>query len=118
MGFKYPSYRKDQNNYGDGKTVSLREDVIAKTIIDFEGNTNETICLEPNISKKIGFIIFAKRPFINNNKDIFFSELSNSLNCASIKYDNLLLIKDLNIDTLNKKKDNGNCFLIYVNLSL
>ena len=27
-----------------------------------------------------------------------------------MKYDNLLVIGDLNIDTLNKKKDNGNYF--------
>ena len=43
--------------------------------------------------------------------NIFFSELSNSLNHEALKYDdNLLVIGNLNIDTLIKKKDNGNYF--------
>ena len=43
---------------------------------------------------------------------MFFSELSNSLNRVAMKYDNLLvdLSGDLNINTLNKEKDNVNYF--------
>ena len=41
---------------------------------------------------------------------LFFSELSNSVNYAAMKYNNLLGISDLNVDTLNNKKDNGNYF--------
>ena len=41
-------------------------------------------------------------------KASFFSELSNTLRLATRKYENILIIGDLNIDTLNKKKDNVN----------
>ena len=43
----------------------------------------------------------------NDNKDIFFSELSNTLSLATRKYENILIIGNLNIDTSNRKKDNG-----------
>ena len=59
---------------------------------DFEGDTSETIGLEFTLSKKVWLIIFAYSLLsvtpINNNKDVFFSELSNSLNRAAMKYDN------------------------------
>ena len=38
------------------------------------------------------------------------SHLSNLLNCAAMKYDNLIVIGNLNIDILNNKSDNGNYF--------
>ena len=94
-GYQYPPYRKDRNKYGGGKTVFLREGLIGKRLRDFEGDTTETICLELTIYKKIWFIIFAYRPPINNKKYIFFSEVSNSLNRATIRYDHLLVIGDL-----------------------
>ena len=105
-GYQYPPYHKDRSKYGGGKIVFLRENLIARRLRDFEAGTTENICLELTICKKIWFIIFAYWPPINNNKYIFFSELSNSLKRAATKYDNLLVIGDLNIDTLNKKKDN------------
>ena len=55
----------------------------------------------------VWFITYVYRPPYNN-KDIFFSELSNALSSATRKYENILIIGDLNIDTSNKKKDNGN----------
>ena len=65
------------------------------------------IFLEVTISKKVWFITYVYRPPYNS-KDIFFSELSNTLSLATRKYENILIIGDLNIDTLNKKKVNGN----------
>ena len=105
-GYRYPPYRKDQSKYVCGKIVSLREGLIARRFRDFEGDTTEIICLELTICKKVWFIVFVYRPPINNNKYIFFSELSNSLNRASRKYDNFSVISDLNINTLNKKNVN------------
>ena len=111
LGYQYPQYRKDRNKYGSGKTVFLKEGLIARRFRDFEGDTPEIICLELTICDKIWFIIFAYyRLPINNNRYIFFGDISNFLNRAAMKYDNLLVIGDLNIDTLNKKKDNGNYF--------
>ena len=41
-------------------------------------------------------------------KAFFFSKLSNTLSLATRKYENILIIGDLNIDTSSKKKHNGN----------
>ena len=87
--------------------VFIRKGLITKRLKVFEGDISETICLEVTISKKVWFITYVYRPPYNN-KDIFFSELSNTLSLATRKYENILIIGDLNIDTLNKKKVNGN----------
>ena len=60
------------------------------------------------IYKQVWFIANVYRPPYKNNKDIFFSELSNTLSLATRKYENILIICDLNIDTWNTEKDNGN----------
>ena len=90
----------------------LREGLTARKPRDFERDATEAIFLELAISNKTWFFIFACRPPISNNKDIFFSELSSSLDraTATMKHDNLLVIVNLNIDTLNKKNNNGNYF--------
>ena len=108
--YQYPPYRREQHKYGGGEIVFLKEGLIEGRLRDFEGDTTDTICLKIIVSKRIWLIVFAYRPPINNVKDIFFSELSNPLNRAAMKYDNLLVIGNLNIDTLNKKKDNRNYF--------
>ena len=88
----------------------LREGLIARRFIDFEENGTEIICLELTICKKIWFTIFAYRPHNKTKKYKFFNEFWNSLNPAAMKQKKLLVIGDLNTDTLNKKKYNGNYF--------
>ena len=53
-------------------------------------------------------IVFANRPLHNNNKHKFFSELSNSLNRITNKYDNFTVTGDLNINILDNTKDHYN----------
>ena len=112
--YQYPPYRKDRNKNGGGKIVFIRKGLITKRLKAFEGDISEMICLEVTISKKIWFITYVYRHSYNNNKDIFFSELSNTLSLATRKYENILIIGDLNIDTSNKKKDNVTIYPIYV----
>ena len=45
---------------------------------------------------------------VHNNNGIFFSELANTLSLATSKYENIIIIGDLNMDTSNKRKDHGN----------
>ena len=74
------------------------------------------ICIEVTISKKKWCIIFAYRPPQNGNKEMFFNELSLSLNQCVNKYDNIM--GDLNIDISDKRKDNNNLRQIFVTLFL
>ena len=72
---------------------------ITKRLVNFEVNTSETIWFEVTISKKKWCIIFVYRPPHSNNKKVFFSELTTSLNQATNKYDNIIVMGGLNIDT-------------------
>ena len=76
-----------------------------KTLVNLEKNTSGTICIEVTISIKKWCIIFVSRPPHSNNKKVFFSELSTSLNQATNKYDNIIVIGDLNIDTQKNEAD-------------
>ena len=107
-GYQYPLYREDRNKNGGNKIVFIREGLINKRLKAFGGDISETICLEVTVSKKVLFISYVYRPPYNDNKDIFISELSNILSLATRKYENILIIGDLNIDISNMKKDNGN----------
>ena len=69
------------------------EDLITKRLKAFEGDISKTICLEDMISKKVWFIDLHRVKLM-----AFFSR----------KYENIIIIGDLNIDTENKRKDNSN----------
>ena len=68
-----------------------------------EDSTSETICLEVTISKKKCCVTFAYRPPCNSNKDGFSKWLNKSLSNIRRKYENALVVGDLNIDILNKR---------------
>ena len=91
------------------KMIFIREGLIAKRLYLYGDNTSETIYLEVTISKKKWCIIFAYRPPYNSNKDGFFKDLNKSLSNIARKYENVLLVGDLNIDILDKTKDSKNC---------
>ena len=96
-GYQFPPSRRDRNKYGGGKIVDVREGFIVKRLVNLEENTSETICTEVTISKKKWCIIFAYRPPHSNNKKVFLSELTTSLNQVTNKYDNIIVMGDLNI---------------------
>ena len=86
---------------------------MAKRLVNFKGNTSETICIEVTISRKKWCIIFVYRPPHSNNKKVLFSELTTSLYQATNKYDNIIVMGDVNIDTQKNVADT-NHYLIYV----
>ena len=52
--------------------------------------------------------MFTYRPLNESKKLTFFNEVSNNLNKAVNKYDNILVTDDLNIDFFNIKMDTNN----------
>ena len=113
-GYQFPPFRKDGNKYGGGKIVYIREGFIAKRLANLERNTSETICIEVTISEKKWCIIFVYRPPHSNSKKVFFSELTISLNQATNKYGNIIVMGDLNIDTLKMELTPIITYLIYM----
>ena len=88
--------------------IFTREGLIAKRLYAYEDITSETICLEVTISKTKWCVIFAYRLPYNSNKDGFFKELNKSLSNITRKYENALVVGNLNIDILDKIKDSKN----------
>ena len=59
--------------------------------------------------------MFVYSPPQNNNKALFFDEISITLNQITNKYGKFIVMGDLNIDTADKTKDNYlTTYLIYV----
>ena len=52
-GYQFPPLPRDRNRYAEGKIVYVRDGFIATKLVDLEGNTSETICIEVTISKKM-----------------------------------------------------------------
>ena len=86
-GYQFPPFRKDRHKYGGGKMVYTRDGIIAKRLENLEGKHSETICLELTVSKKKWCITFAYRPPSNDNKAIFFNELTTSLSQITNLFD-------------------------------
>ena len=107
-GYQFPPFCKDRNKHGGGKIVYVRNGIIAERIKQFEEGFGETICLEFTLSKKKWCVLFVYRPPQNNNKASFFNEISITLNQITNKYENFIIMGDLNIDTADKTKDTCN----------
>ena len=76
---------------------------------ELETPTAETICLELSTKNKKWFILFAYRPE-SINRSLFFEEMNVCLSKAFDKYQNIVLIGDLNID-VNIQNHDTNHFL-------
>ena len=77
--------------------IFIREGLIAKRLNVYEDSTFETICLEVAVSEK-WCITFAYKPPHNSNKDGFLKELNKPLSNITRKYENVLVVRDLDID--------------------
>ena len=94
--------------------VYIRDGIIAKCLENLEDIHSETISLELTISKRKWCITFAYRPPSNDNKAIFFNELTTSLSQIKSLYDYFKVMGDLNIDTSDKPKIHHVTYLIFV----
>ena len=72
--------------------------------MEYKNINIETICIEITISKIKWCLTFAYRPPYNNNKATFFMGLNKSLCNIVRKYENILIIVDLNINLDSLKK--------------
>ena len=110
---QYPLFRQRRSGGGMGFTM---DDLIAKRLYAYAGGTSETICLEVTISKK-WCVTFRYSVTYNSNKDSFFEGPKKFLSNISRKYENVLVVGDLNIDILDQNRVRKITYLIYVILS-
>ena len=95
--------RRDRNEFGGGLMQYVRKGVVCSRVPVFEVSSLELICSELTVNKKKWIIYSIYRPPEPRDIDSFFSALSISLNSALDKYDNVILMGDININTLDKE---------------
>ena len=95
--------RRDRNEFGGGLMQYVRKGVVCSRVPLFEVASLELICSELTVNKKKWIIYSIYRPPEPRDLDSFFSALSISLNSALDKYDNVILMGDININTFDKE---------------
>ena len=97
-GYQYPPFRKDRDANEGGLMVLVRNDLIVRRLIDFEPLEPECICIELTLSKKKWAIFSVYRSQIVKVKTLF-EKLSKSIDLAINKYENIVVMGDININT-------------------
>ena len=92
--------------------VFIKNDIIAKRLTELEPEYLECICVELKISIKKWIIFVVYRSPKYGNLSEFFEKLSRVVDLATTKYDKVVILGDINIDTqdsdspgLNKVQD-------------
>ena len=102
-GYTFPAYRRDRYKHGGGLINFTKKDLITKRKKEFESTDLEIICLELTVSKRKWIIFSVYRPPGSGNLANFFSELNKCVDMATRKYENIVIMGDINIDTDNDK---------------
>ena len=80
----------------------IRKGLITRGLPKFETKLAETLSVALTVSKKKWFILFAYRHLQHKNWKIFFEETYWSLSTIVNKYDYIMLIGDLNLNTKSR----------------
>ena len=102
-GYTFPAYRRDRNKHGGGLIVFTKKDPITKRKKEFESTDLEIICLELTVSKRTWIIFSVYRPLGSGNLANVFSESNKCVDMATRKYENIVIMGDISIDTDNDK---------------
>ena len=94
--------RPDRHKNGGGLIEFVQKGLICKRLKNFETSAGECICFEITISKRILLCFSICRPPSNENLELFFEELTNSLSKASESYECFIITGDFNIDVTNR----------------
>ena len=89
--------RRDRNEFGGGLMQCIR--MVCNRVSTFENPEIECICSELMVCKKRWVVFSVYRPPEASNMELFFRKLSSSLYSSLNKYDNVIIMIDINIDT-------------------
>ncbi len=102
QNYQFP-IRKDRNEHGGGLMQFNRKGVICNRIQTLESEHLEMLSTELTVNKKKWIIFSIYRPPVSSNLKIFFREISLCMNKALEKYDNVIVMGDINIDWQSRK---------------
>ena len=99
-GYHFPPFRKDRNCHGGGLMVFVKSDIIVTRLTEYEPERIECICTKIIIAKKHWLIFSVYRPPQSGNIINFLTALHQTIDRASTKYRNIVIMGDMNINTL------------------
>ena len=103
-GYYSPAqFRRDRNKHGGGLMVFIRNGIPVKRSKTYEPSNQEAICFEVTITKRKWIIYVFYRSESYSKLDVFLEEFKKSVNKAISKYENIILIGDINVDIPQKK---------------
>ena len=94
----YLTFRRDRNKHGGGILTFVKNGPLPKHIPDLESNIIEILPIEIRIDKSKWIVLNIYRPPASNMQS-FIDELSNTLDKSFSKYDSIIVMGDINIDT-------------------
>ena len=96
----HPPFRRDRDCHGGGLMTFIRSDIPSARREELESPSIEMTCIEITLSRRKWAIISLYRPQITST-NVFLSELTDSLDVIINRYDNTLILGDLNIDLMD-----------------
>ena len=104
--FSIPDYdiraRRDRHKNEGDWIEFVEKGIICKRLKNFKTSTSECICSEITICKRKWLCFNIYRPPSNENLEVFFEELTNSLSKANKSYEHLIVMGDIDIDVTNR----------------
>ena len=97
--------RKDRDKNGGGLIEYAKKGVVCRESQELDVKNYDVICSELTIRNKKWIIFSVYRPPSYANLKYFFKQLEISLNKAFSKYDNVIVMGDINIDLQNPKSN-------------
>ena len=99
----YISFRHDRNQFGGGLFAFVKKGLLPNRKQDLESKLIEISSVEITVKKRKWMVHIVYRP-PSSDLALFFNELSKVLDHSFGKYENLLILGDLNIDLSDQTK--------------
>ena len=99
-GYHYPLFRRDRTRHGGGLMMFVKSDIVTR-LAEHEPQEIECICTKITIAKK-HWIIFSiyRPPSSGSSLDSFLKVLHQTVDKAITKFKNIVIVGDMNINTL------------------
>ena len=108
--FNPGDFRKDRTSHGGGLMIYIRKGTPCKRLQQYEEKNIESICFEIAINKRKWLIFAIYRPPYNSNLQSFFQYLNRMTDKAFDKYENIIILGDINIDIKRDKGEKSELF--------
>ena len=96
----HPPFRRGRDCHGGGLMTFIRSDIPSARREELESPSIEMTCIQITLSRRKWAIISLYRPQ-RTSTNVFLSELTDSLDVIINRYDNILILGDLNIDLMD-----------------